>query len=430
MFFAIEQFDEKEKLLFGEEEFGLEKESLRVDPEGNIAGTAHPFIGDPKRDRDFAESQVEMITEVHPSVNGVILELEQLQADSLKILKHLPGGPEMLWPFSNPPYLARPEDIPVAHYSGELKDKEVYREYLAEKYGKKKMLYSGIHYNFSYRSEVLEYDFHKKTAVGYTGTFQEYKDSIYLDLAGKLLKRCWLIVYLTAASPVFDGSYFDETEKGRSVCSPFASPRCSREGYWNDFIPVLDFSDAEKYAESIEKYVEDGSLRQPSELYYPLRLKPAGAYSMEKLRKGINHIELRMLDLNPYSSCGVDGRDLKFIAYLLHYLSFLPEEETNEEEQTAAVRNMKAGAELEEDCISIHIPGQKDQPLLSAALTVLENMEEKLAGFESVWPDLPEVMEYEKEKILHPEKRYARMVQKDYGSEYVEKVLKERFPEL
>lgn len=76
---------------------------------------------------------------------------------------------------------------------------------------------------------------------------------------------------------------------------------------------------------SIEKYVKNGLLKAPSELYYPIRLKPAGENNLISLRKnGINHIELRMFDLNPLTGAGIDARDVKFAQLLMVWLATMP----------------------------------------------------------------------------------------------------------
>ena len=54
-------------------------------------------------------------------------------------LLSLDSGKELMWPFSNPPYVLGENDIPIAVFHGKLKGKELYREYLAAKYGKHKM---------------------------------------------------------------------------------------------------------------------------------------------------------------------------------------------------------------------------------------------------------------------------------------------------
>lgn len=119
-------------------EFGLEKESLRVTPDGFLAQTPHPFINNPNIERDFCENQVELITNVTDSIEEVWEELAILQKEAVKTLQHLETGKELLWPFSNPPYVKGEQDIPIANYRGTHIGKEQYREYLAKKYGKKK----------------------------------------------------------------------------------------------------------------------------------------------------------------------------------------------------------------------------------------------------------------------------------------------------
>lgn len=140
-------------------EFGLEMESLRVDKNGFLAHTKHPFIGNVHIDRDFCENQVEMITNVCYSVQQLHSEIGKLRNTVVDRLKKLESGQEYLWSFSNPPYVRGEDDIPVAKFTEELKEKEIYREYLAEKYGKKKMLFSGIHFNFSFPKEILDAGF-------------------------------------------------------------------------------------------------------------------------------------------------------------------------------------------------------------------------------------------------------------------------------
>lgn len=196
---------------------------------------------------------------------------------AVKKLLHLETGKELLWPFSNPPYVKGEQDITIASFYGELKGKERYREYLAKKYGKKKMLFSGIHFNFSFSEEMLEEGYRQSEKKIY----QEYKNDIYMELAKKLTRYTWLLVYLTAASPVLDGSFFKDDALGRTVIKNYGSARCREIGYWNDFVPLLKYENWNTYIKSIEEYIEDGQLKEASELYYPIRLKPKGENSLE-----------------------------------------------------------------------------------------------------------------------------------------------------
>ena len=195
-------------------------------------------------------------------------------------LLHLKTGKELMWPFSNPPYVLGEKDIPIASYEGVLRGKELYREYLAGKYGKRKMLFSGIHFNFSFSEKILEEGYRNSTFA----SLQEYKNQIYLELAKKVTRCSWLIVYLTAASPVMDGSFFHDEDLGKVVLKNLASPRCSKIGYWNDFDPLLDYENLQSYVKSIESYVAQGQLKEAAELYYPVRLKPKGENTLERLK--------------------------------------------------------------------------------------------------------------------------------------------------
>ena len=195
-------------------------------------------------------------------------------------LLHLKTGKELMWPFSNPPYVLGEKDIPIASYEGVLRGKELYREYLAGKYGKRKMLFSGIHFNFSFSEKILEEGYRNSTFA----SLQEYKNQIYLELAKKVTKCSWLIVYLTAASSVMDGSFFHDEDLGKVVLKNLASPRCSKIGYWNDFDPLLDYENLQSYVKSIESYVAQGQLKEAAELYYPVRLKPKGENTLERLK--------------------------------------------------------------------------------------------------------------------------------------------------
>ena len=122
--------------------FGLEKENVRVNQDGTLALTPHPAVfGDkgkhPYITTDFSESQVEMITPPLPSVGEALGFMETLHDVVTENI-----GDELLWPQSLPPVLKENQEIPIAHYSGEFKDKEYYRQKLAGTYGKERQLIS------------------------------------------------------------------------------------------------------------------------------------------------------------------------------------------------------------------------------------------------------------------------------------------------
>lgn len=312
-------------------EFGVERESLRVCRDGTLAQSPHPFGAHKNIDRDFCENQIELITDVFTrpeQVNEQLRYLQQIVNGQLKV------AGEYLWPFSNPPKISGEEEIPVAFYSGHLQGKSVYRHYLAEKYGKRKMLFSGIHLNLSFAESLIQAAFVQSGVQN----FVDFKNQLYLTLAERLTEYAWLVVYLTAASPVTDASLGTNS-------NVYASVRCSEVGYWNHFTPILNYGSLSDYIGSIRRYIDEGNLRSVSELYYPVRVKPRGVNTLETLaEKGINHLELRVLDVNPLSPTGIFAEDMYFVYLLLLYLTTLPHQHLTEEEQVKAINDVKAAA--------------------------------------------------------------------------------------
>ncbi len=142
-------------------EFGIERESLRVTSDGRLAQTEHPFVGDPQLDRDFCENQVEMIGDVFNDPADLNRQLGSLLDE---IDAELVKNNELLWAFSNPPRFNSEDEIPVARFHGAQRGKSEYRHYLAEKYGKTKMLFSGIHLNISFTESLLQAAFEQSGA--------------------------------------------------------------------------------------------------------------------------------------------------------------------------------------------------------------------------------------------------------------------------
>ena len=373
-------------------EFGIERESLRVSADGKLAQTPHPFESHKNIDRDFCENQVEFISDVFnkpEQVNEQLLELQRFVNGKLR------QNRELLWCFSNPPRISGEEEIPVAEYTGSLRNKSVYRRYLAQKYGKIKMLFSGIHLNFSFTQELVEAAFEQSGKLDFT----DFKNDLYLKLAARLTQYAWLVVYLTAASPVSDDTVGTQS-------NIYSSIRCSEKGYWNYFTPILDYSDLQSYVDSIRKYINDGNLRSVSELYYPVRIKPRGTNSPEALvQNGINHIELRVIDVNPLTPTGIFTEDMKFIHLLMLYLVSLPEHEFTGMEQIKAVSDIKAAA----------VFGNED--IKYRAEKVLDDIKH------FAWKNFPEyssVIEYQIRKTQSGNS-YAEIVSSRFGSDYMNK---------
>ena len=124
--------------------FGIELESIRVAEDGHISKKEHPF-NDAHISKDFAECQMELITDTFGSIYEVYSELKRMYRKVEGVLSESDVTREYIWPFSVPPVLVPGESINIAKFEKKDYYREHYRKLLAEKYDKKKMLYCGIH---------------------------------------------------------------------------------------------------------------------------------------------------------------------------------------------------------------------------------------------------------------------------------------------
>ena len=393
--------------------FGLEKESLRIKSDGSMAHTPDPFTGNRNIVRDFCENQTEINTDIENSPEAVVSALYEFTKE---IQRRIAKDDELLWPFSNPAFIKDENDIPIAVFDEEHRSSTLYRNSLSDRYGRYKMTLSGIHVNFSFADELLEEDFKLSSFKD----FRSYKDALYLDLAAKLSIYGWIITVLTAASPVLDSSYFEKGVKGKTTFCGMASVRCSELGYWNYFTPIFDFSSIENYADSIQKYVDQGLLKAPSELYFPIRLKPVGENTLENFKNGISHIELRMVDLNPLFKEGINIDDLRFIQLLLIYLVSKPKLDLSVREQVQAEQNFKSAAHYDLKTVKLITPEGNVSSIVVAALELIREMKEYFSIFSG---EVMRVLEFEEEKLIDPEKRYAWIIRREYGDAFLSKGL-------
>ncbi|NLT08889.1 MAG: glutathione synthase [Ruminococcus sp.] len=355
--------------------FGIERETLRVDAHGRLAQTPHPFGNDEHITRDFCENQIELVTPVCHSVGEAVEELERLDKIAREVLEQ---NGENIWLYSNPPHFDSEDDIPIADFTGDHSSKRAYREVLQQKYGKKIMLFSGIHFNFSFADEF----------INELNTDNEdsriFRDALYLRLYKQLMVHSYLLVMLTAASPYYDAS-LDKDGNSGIIMSEYSSMRNSKRGYWNKFLPILDHRSLKTFTGSIKKHIVTGSLYSASELYLPIRLKPKGVNTLENLAaNGVDHIELRMFDINPSAPLGIDKKDLEFTHLLILYLLSLHDFDFTPELQEKAVRDHKNAALL-----------QPDTNLSERGLEVIEDMEKYFSCNEKAL----EVISYEKDKL-------------------------------
>lgn len=308
--------------------FGIEWEGLRAKGEGELALTPHPEIfGDklknPVITTDFSESQIEIITPTYDTIDEAF-DTFSLLADLVN--SALPED-EYIWFQSIPCILPYHDKIPIAQYSDEGLDSQKYREDLAKKYGVKKQMISGVHFNFSFSDEFLEklYDLEN-----FNGSFKEFKNEVYLKIARNYIRYCWLIIYLTGCSIGSHGTFSNDCihlmdakdDYGSFYSTKGPSFRNSSCGYKNlkDLYP--SYASVDEFVRDVEGFIERNDLSEAKELYTQIRLKPKNPKNLLNSLKndGIEYIEIRTLDINPFYQCGLVRRDMNFLHLFLIYM--------------------------------------------------------------------------------------------------------------
>ena len=289
--------------------FGIERESLRVDRQGKLAHTPHPScLGarsfHPYIQTDFCEFQMELITPVAKSTT----EARRFLGAITDVAGRSISKDELLWPLSMPPRI-NAQEIQVAQLENEFE--RHYRNYLAEKYGTKLQAISGIHYNMELGKDLVEALFQESDQIDIIA----FKNALYLKLAQNYLRYRWVITYLFGAAPVAEQGFFDQ-----EVPEPVRSFRNSDHGYVNKEKIQVSFASLEDYVSVIENYIEQGDLIAEKEFYSAVRFR-GQKVNRSFLDKGITYLEFRNFDLNPFERIGISQTTMDTVHLLL--LAFL-----------------------------------------------------------------------------------------------------------
>ena len=343
---------------------GIEKESLRVTQTGELSQQPHPpglgsALTHPHITTDFSEAQLELITGVHDTAEACIDELVDVHRFVYSNLDD-----ELLWTTSMPCILGTAEAIPIGRYgtSNIGKAKSVYRMGLGNRYGRLMQTISGIHYNFS----IPEGLWPAIAASRGEELATSFKTRAYFDLIRNFRRHSWLLIYLFGASPAVCRSFvrgldhqLDELDEGTVGLPGATSLRMGRLGYQSDAQSSLyvSYNNLERYAETMiealtrpyppyEKIglnvngeyqqLNTALLQIENEFYGTIRPKRSarsGERPLEALvGRGVEYVELRCLDLNPFLRVGIDTSAIKFIdAFILHCL-LAPSPEDDEAE--------------------------------------------------------------------------------------------------
>jgi len=358
---------------------GIEKESLRISPDGKLAQTPHPVglgsaLAHSSITTDYSEALMEFITPVDSSIEGSLKTLEDIHRYVYQNL-----GEEILWSASMPCIMTGggDDDIPVAQYgsSNVARMKTVYRYGLGHRYGRLMQTIAGIHYNFSMPQTFWQ---HAWESDGSQGNLTDYISTRYLGLIRNFQRYSWLLVYLYGASPAVCASFLRGSDKhgltpfddeSRSLHMPHGTAlRMGDLGYNSDAQKDLSicYNSLDNYIQTLKKAIlqphpgystipsgRDGNYQQlndsllqiENEFYSPIRPKRVARTGETPLcalrRAGIEYIEVRCVDVSPFTPVGLDAQQIRFMDTFLLFCLLEDSPPCTDEEQVVMDYNLK-----------------------------------------------------------------------------------------
>jgi len=334
---------------------GMEKEALRVQPDGWLAQTAHPAalgsaLTHPHITTDYSEALIELITPPCDSIGEALGWLDDLHRYTYA---HI--GDERLWVNSMPCKLGPDSNIPLAQYgrSNIGRMKTLYRHGLGIRYGRRMQTIAGIHYNLSFPAAFWRR--WQERAGAAAGDLQDFMSARYLGLVRNFQRHSWLLLYMLGASPAVCGTFLAGREHGLSALPsgtlylPDAtSLRMSKLGYQNDAQSGLNvsYNALDEYIRDLDRairtpyppyqeagVIKDGVYQQinanilqiENEYYGLVRPKQTirrGERPTQALtRRGVEYVELRCVDLDPFEPLGISRDSAHFLeVFALHCL--------------------------------------------------------------------------------------------------------------
>ncbi|NBC47588.1 MAG: glutamate--cysteine ligase [Gammaproteobacteria bacterium] len=346
--------------LLAESLVGLEKEALRVTPEGRVAATPHPpglgsALTHPYITTDFSEALVELVT---PALARPQTVLDFLRDLHLFVYEHI--GDERLWAASMPCVLGGGADVPLARYgsSNAAQMKTVYRRGLGNRYGRVMQIIAGVHFNFSLPEAIWPLLQAREKAGGDgPGAF---RDDRYMGMVRNLQRLGWMVPYLFGASPAVCKSFVKDpgtdlhSFDSKTYYYPYAtSLRMGDIGYQNRQEEgtglKANYDSLDAYTRSLTwaiqtpcphyepigtkvngrwEQLNDHVLQIENEYYSTVRPKQLTEWmeypTLALRRRGIRYVELRSVDVNLFEPLGVDLEQLRFLTLFMLYCLLIP----------------------------------------------------------------------------------------------------------
>lgn len=358
---------------------GIERESLRMQSNGFLSQNPHPqalgsALTHPRITTDYSEALMEFITPPKDSIPAVLEDLKDIHA---VVHRHLNPG-EKLWPLSMPCMLDdQEENIPLAYYgtSNIGRFKTLYRRGLGVRYGRRMQTISGVHYNLSFPETLfVALQQHETDPALQQLNAQDYRSHRYFGLIRNFIRLTPLVIFLVGASPSVCRCFLTGREhhlqplvKGTMYLPDATALRMGRLGYQNSAQKQLGihYNDIQAYLEGLQKAVKtpyppftqlglndeqgepiqinDHVLQIENEYYSLVRPKQVpqnGETPSQALQnRGVGYVELRAVDVNPYSPIGIDETTAGFLEALALYCLLSESPEIHDDEQDLIERN-------------------------------------------------------------------------------------------
>jgi len=356
---------------------GVEREALRVLPEGKLSEHGHysklgSALTHGEITTDYSETLLEFITPVSHSPEQTIAQLQDIQKYTFANING-----ELLWPMSMPCFVDDAEKVPLAQYgdSNIGKMKTVYRQGLKNRYGSMMQVIAGIHFNFSF-SENFWQVVQNLQPENKSQALNDFVSDRYFSILRNYKRYCWLIPYLYGSSPALCGSFlqgqmpelpFKKSPTGALYLEYATSLRMSDLGYTSNEQSSLKicYNNLDDYVDGVQKAITlksdkfadigvkvNGEYQQlnsnvlqiENELYAPIRPKQvmkSGEKPSQALRdRGVEYIEVRALDVNPFVDTGISIEQIHFLDVFITYCAFIDNKEFNCDAQQHHEDNM------------------------------------------------------------------------------------------
>lgn len=390
---------------------GIEREALRVHGKGELSQQAHSVelgsaLTHPQITTDYAENLLEFITPVSHSPEQAIAQLQDIQKFTLSKLNG-----ELLWPTSMPCFVGDEDKIPLAQYGksniGTMKT--VYRQGLKNRYGSMMQVIAGIHFNFSFSKNFWR---SVQKISDNTDELQTFISARYFALLRNYKRYCWLIPYLFGSSPLICSSFlqhkpqklpFKKTASGYLYLEHATSLRMSDLGYTSSSQAALRicYDNLDNYVDGVKNAINlpseefaklgvkvDGEYRQlnsnvlqiENELYAPIRpkrvAKPGEKPSDALHKRGVEYIEVRALDVNPFVDTGISVEQIHFLDVFLTFCALTPNEQLDCQSQKVYEKNMDNVVLRGRDPLLTLRDKNVDKPLPSWGKEILHDLAE------------------------------------------------------